>query len=226
MRLLIVEDNSDLASLVGEHFESLGHVTDFAGNGLTGLHLASTQDYDAIVLDVMLPGMDGISLCRKLRQEAGKHTPILILSARDGLDDKLTGFAAGGDDYLAKPFSVLELEARLKALTRRPNALDDQQSLAVGDLEFDLKCLRIARSGKDISLTPVARKMLALLMRESPRVVKRAEIEREVWGDHPPDGDALRVHICAVRSGIDKDFPQKLLHTVHGVGYRLAADKH
>lgn len=224
MRILLIEDNRDLAANIGEFLESKGHVLDFAADGVTGLHLASVNDYQAIVLDLMLPGIDGLDVCRRLREDARKITPVLMLTARDTLEDKLAGFKAGGDDYLVKPFSLLELEARLEALLKRTQMGAHQRALKVADLEFDLDTLVVKRSGKPVSLTPVARKILGVLMRAHHRVVTRAEIEQEIWGDDPPDGDVLRAHIYAIRNAIDKPFDAKLLHTIHGSGYRLAPD--
>jgi len=193
---------------------------DTAGDGVTGLHLAVVNVYDAIILDVMLPGVDGLSLCRKLRQEARKNTPVLMLTARDTLNDKLRGFDAGADDYLIKPFSLEELEARLQALARRAQH-GAVNRLQVADLILDLDTLEAHRAGHLLSLTPIGIKLLALLMRESPRVVLRRQIELELWGDDPPDSDAVRSHIYALRNAIDKFHSPKLLHTVHSTGYRL-----
>ncbi|HXG27990.1 MAG TPA: response regulator transcription factor [Nevskiales bacterium] len=221
MHILLIEDNVDLAANICEYLQARGHVMDSAGDGVTGLHLAVVNEYDAIILDVMLPGMDGLALCHKLRKEARRNTPVLMLTARDTLGDKLQGFESGADDYLVKPFLLEELEARLQALVRRTrHALDNR--LQVADLILDLDTLEVQRAGRRIELTPTSLKLLALLMRESPRVVSRRQIEQTLWGDDPPDSDALRAHIYALRSAIDKPFPVKLLHTLHSTGYRLA----
>jgi DNA-binding response OmpR family regulator len=222
MHLLLIEDNHDLAANICEYLQGRGHVMDTASDGVTGLHLAVVNDYDALILDVMLPGVDGLALCRKLRREARRNTLVLMLTARDTLGDKLQGFESGADDYLVKPFSLEELEARLLALVRRTrHAIANR--LQVGDLTLDLDTLEVSRAGQRIVLTPTGIKLLALLMRESPRVVSRRQVEQVLWGDDPPDSDALRAHIYALRSAIDKPFPVKLLHTVHSTGYRLAA---
>ena len=220
MRILIIEDNPDILANIGDYLQGKGHTPDFAADGISGLHLATVNDYDAIVLDLMLPGIDGLDVCRKLRQEAMLSTPVLMLTARDALSDKLAGFEAGGDDYLTKPFALAELEARLLALTRR---LDHQgnQVLRVADLKFDTQTLSIKRADQPIQLRPTTRKILALLMKHSNRVVSRSEIEHAVWGDDMPEGDSLRAHIYAIRNAIDKPFREKLLHTIHGVGFRL-----
>jgi DNA-binding response OmpR family regulator len=222
MHILLIEDNEDLAANICEYLQSRGHVTSRAGDGVTGLHLAVVNSYDAIILDVMLPGIDGLALCRKLREEACKSTPVLMLTARDTLNDKLRGFESGADDYLVKPFSLEELEARLQALTRR-NRHETDSLLQVADLTLDQQTLEARRAGRPLSLTPIGTRLLTLLMRESPRVVSRRQIEATLWGDHPPDSDAVRAHIYALRNTIDRPFSVKLLHTVHSTGYRLAA---
>ncbi|WP_455201506.1 response regulator transcription factor [Kaarinaea lacus] len=220
MRILIIEDNSDLAANIYDFLEVKGHTLDAAADGITGLHLAVVNDYDAIVLDVMLPGMDGLMLCKKLREEAGKQTPVLMLTARDTLNDKLAGFGMGADDYLVKPFELQELEARLLALQRR-NAGASARNLKVGDLSFDIDTLTVRRKDKIITLTPTGLKILELLMRKSPHVVSRREIEHMLWGDEPPDSDAIRSHMHTLRVAVDHPFDQALIHTVHGIGFRL-----
>lgn len=222
MHILLIEDHHDLAANICEYLQGRGHVMDAASDGITGLHLAVVNDYDAIILDGMLPGMDGLLLCQKLRQEARKNVPVLMLTARDTLKDKLKGFDAGADDYLVKPFSLEELEARLQALQRRTHHSVANQ-LQVADLILDLDTFQTRRAGQLLVLTPIGIKLLTLLMRESPRVVTRRQVEQALWGDEPPDSDAVRAHIYALRSVIDKPFPHKLLHTVHSTGYRLAA---
>jgi len=168
-----------------------------------------------------LPRLDGIELCRQLRAER-RTTPVIMLTARDQLDDKLLGFGVGADDYLVKPFSVKELEARLLALLNRLHPAEQATALQIADLCFNHQTLEVSRAGVPIELNPIQRKLLHYLMQESPRVVKRAQLEQRVWGDHPPDKDILRTHIYSLRNAIDKPFEQRLLHTVHGVGYRLA----
>jgi DNA-binding response OmpR family regulator len=220
VRVLIIEDNPDILANIGDYLQNKGHIPDFAEDGISGLHLATVNDYDAIVLDLMLPGIDGLDVCRKLRREAMLNTPVLMLTARDSLQDKLIGFEAGGDDYLTKPFALAELEARLQALVRRLDH-QDSQILQVADLQFDTQTLSIKRAGQAIQLRPTTRKILALLMKHSNRVVSRSEIEHAIWGDDMPEGDSLRAHIYAIRNAVDKSFPEKLLHTIHGVGFRL-----
>jgi DNA-binding response OmpR family regulator len=222
LRILIVEDNIDIAENIADFLEEQGHVLDFAMDGIGGLHLALTEDFDAIILDIMLPGMDGLTFCRKLREEGGKQTPVLMLTARDTLADKLEGFDAGADDYLVKPFELEELAARIGALVRRADH-PAQQHLRVGDLEIDLGKMQAQRAGRPIDLNRACLKILTMLMQASPNVVSRKEIERVLWGDMPPGSDALRSHIYALRRAIDKPFKHPLIQTVHGIGYRLAA---
>jgi DNA-binding response OmpR family regulator len=221
MNVLIIEDNADLAASVWDYLESLGYVTDAAGDGVTGLHLATVNDYDAIVLDLILPGLDGLDLCRKLRVDALKSTPVLMLTARDTLQDKLEGFEVGADDYLVKPFALEELDARLGALARRARPSSMARRLHAADLIFDLDTLEVERAGRSIFLTPTALQILELLMRHPGRVVTRRELETALWGDLPPDSDALSYHIHTLRSAIDKPFHGHLLQTVHRIGYRL-----
>ena len=221
MRLLIIEDNRDIAANIADYLEPLGHELDFASDGLTGLHLAATRPFDAIVLDLMLPGMDGISLCRTLRNDGNVSTPVLMLTARDQLDDKLEGFRAGADDYLVKPFSVKELEVRLQALVKRSMPGAGKRLLQVADLQFNLETLEAHRAGQLLDLNPIQRKLLELLMMNSHRVVPREELENHIWGDSLPDNDVLRTHIYGLRNVIDRNFEPKLLHTVHGAGYRI-----
>ena len=223
MHLLLVEDHHDLAANIGEYLEGQGHAVDYAADGLSGLHLAAVNTYDALILDINLPGLDGLSLCKRLREGNRPAVPVLMLTARDTERDTLSGFDAGADDYLTKPFSLPELHARLKALTRR--ASGGQEILNVSDLVFDVRTLVARRSGRRLELTPTGLKLLEKLMRASPAVVSRQDVERALWGDDPPESDAaLRGHIHALRSAIDTDSGDKLLHTVHGMGYRLVAD--
>ena len=222
MRVLIIEDNPDIAANLGDYLEDLGHTVDFAGDGITGLHLAVVNNFDSIILDLALPGMDGLEVCRKLRQEAGRDTPVLMLTARDRLEDKLAGFDTGADDYLVKPFELQEVAARLKVLASRGRRRA-QRELTVGDLRYNLDTLNVTRDGQEIYLNPIGLKLLQCLMDASPNVVSRAELETEVWGEEMPDSDSLRVHIHSLRSAIDKPFNSNMIQTRHGIGYRLVA---
>jgi DNA-binding response OmpR family regulator len=170
----------------------------------------------------MLAGIDGITICRKLREEARRDTPLLMLTARDTIDDKLAGLDAGADDYLVKPFEIRELEARVRTLLRRHRGALGRDTLRVGDLVLDTSTMAVSRAGTPIKLMPIGIKLLTILMRASPRVVSRQQLEHEVWGDVLPDSDTLRSHLYALRRAIDKPFGRSLLHTLPGLGYRLA----
>lgn len=220
--ILLVEDNHDIAAMIGDHLESNGYEVDYAADGLTGLHLAVTESFDAIILDLMLPGMDGLEICRKLRDDAGKDTPILMLTARDTLEDKVAGLDAGADDYLVKPFEMPELDARVNAMLRRASGEMTSQVLRVADLTLNTGTYEVEREGTSLTLTPICLKLLIALMKSSPKVISRRDLERAVWDDIVPDSDALRSHLYNLRKVIDKPFEQPLLHTVQGLGYRLA----
>lgn len=222
MRILVIEDNLDIAANLFDFFEAKGHVVDMAGDGLSGLHLATVNTYDAIVLDIMLPGLDGFTLCRKLRQEARLATPVLMLTARDSLEDKIAGLEAGADDYVVKPFALREVETRLRALARRAQGDLGQVVLRVANLAFDTGTYRVTRDGRSIELPPIPLKLLETLLRQSPRVVPRRELEHAIWGDTPPDSDALRAHMHILRAAVDGTGEAPLIHTLRGVGYQLA----
>ena len=224
MRILIVEDQIEILRNLAEYLEMKGYIVDCAYDGLGGLHLAVTGNYDLIVLDLVLPGMDGITLSRRLRQESQIYTPIIMLTARDGVEDKLAGFKAGADDYLVKPFSLQELQARIEAVLRRSKAEFGRQ-LEVGDLRYDLDNLVVRRRGNTLKINPIGLKLLEKLMRASPNVVRKETLEELLWGETPPDSDSLRSHIHLLRQTIDKPFDQPLLHTVHGIGYCLRESK-
>ncbi|MET1080041.1 MAG: response regulator transcription factor [Pseudomonas sp.] len=221
MRILLVEDNRDILANLADYLSIKGYSVDCAQDGLSGLHLASNEHYDLIVLDIMLPGLDGYTLCKRLREEARRDTPVIMLTARDQLDDRLQGFRAGADDYLLKPFALSELAARIEAVLRRSSG-GGRRSLQVGDLSYDLDTLEVKRQERPLKLNPVGLKLLAVLMQKSPHVVRREVLEEALWGDDCPDSDSLRSHVHQLRQVIDKPFSSPLLHTLHGVGYRLA----
>ncbi|MEO5347731.1 MAG: response regulator transcription factor [Magnetococcus sp. YQC-9] len=222
LRILFIEDHADLAANLTDYFEAKGHVVDLAMDGVTGLHLALVNPYDILVLDLMLPGMDGLTLCHKLRHEAGRTIPVIMLTARTTLNDKVSGFASGADDYLIKPFELKELEMRILALSKRASGRMARRVLQVADLEFNLNTLRAQRGGRTLDLPAISLKILELLMLRAPGVVERRDIEQAVWGDDPPDSDALRVHMHTLRSAIHAPGAPPLLHTLRGIGYRLA----
>lgn len=221
MRILVVEDNVDILTNVLDYLELKGFSVDCAQDGLSGLHLAATEHYDLIVLDIMLPGIDGYQFCQRLRDDAHRDTPILMLTARDALDDRLRGLRAGADDYLVKPFALAELVARIEAIMRRSRG-GIRRELRVGDLVFDPDTHQATRAGQRLKLNPMGTKLLVLLMHKSPAVVKKEVLELEMWGEEIPDRDSLRSHIHQLRQVVDKPFAKPLIHTVHGVGYRIA----
>ncbi|MFK5913102.1 MAG: response regulator transcription factor [Woeseiaceae bacterium] len=221
MRILIIEDNKDIAANLADYLENQGNTIDAAADGITGLHMAVVNDYEVIILDLMLPGMDGIEVCKKIRTEALKQTPILMLTARDTVEDKLNGFSVGADDYLVKPFSMRELYARLQVLSRRQIKSMVNNKLLVADLELDLGTMEVKRGNKMIELAPIGKKLLEELMRVAPQLVRRQKLEHVIWGDMPPDSDALRAHMHNLRRSIDKPFDIQLLQTERGLGYRL-----
>lgn len=223
LSLLVVEDHLDIAENIGDYLTAQGHLVDFAMDGITGMHLALTVEFDVIILDLMLPGMDGLTLCKKLRQEAGKQTPVLMLTARDTLADKLEGFNTGADDYLVKPFALEELMARVYALAKR-TLNTREQLLKVADLEMDPGTMCVNRQGKPVELNRTCLQILKILMEAHPNVVKRQQLETALWGDQPPGSDSLRSHFYLLRSKIDKPFSTSILQTVHGIGYRLVEE--
>jgi DNA-binding response OmpR family regulator len=221
MHVLLIEDSADPSANLGEFLESRGNLVSYARDGVEGLHLAVSDSYDAVILDLGLRGLDGITVCKRLRERARRDVPLLMLTARDSEEDKLRGFEAGADDYVTKPFSLPELLARLKAIVRRSTG--PGEVLQVADLMFDLRTLIVRRGDRVLNLAPTGMRILEQLMRVSPGVVTREQIERTVWGNEPPDSEAaLRGHISIIRSAVDSNGERKLLHTVHGSGYRLA----
>jgi DNA-binding response OmpR family regulator len=223
IRALIVEDNRDICENIAAYLEKHGYILDFAYDGISAMHLALTNPFDVIVLDLMLPGMDGLWFCHTLRADAKVDTPVLMLTARDTLDDKLEGFKAGADDYLVKPFALQELHARLQALYKRSHRRTGKL-LVVGDLIVNRSTLQVHRAGRRIELTPAGMRLLQRLMEEAPSVVARDELETLLWADERPDGDALRSHLYKLRQAIDRPFDSPLIHTVHRIGYRIAED--
>jgi DNA-binding response OmpR family regulator len=220
--VLLIEDDKQVAETISQFLELRGYAVDYAGDGISGLHLGVTNSYDILILDCLLPGMNGLDVCRKLRREGKSSMPILMLTGCDSLDDKVLGLQAGADDYLVKPFAMRELEARVQALIRRERRQVSAEVMTVADLSLDMGSLRLVRAGQTLTISPIALKLLTILMRESPRVVSRRDLEREVWGDALPDSDTLRSHLYHLRRIIDKPFAQPLLHTLPSTGYRIA----
>ena len=224
MRILVIEDDQDAAAFLVKGLNDSGHVVDHAADGIDGLHMAETNRYDVMVVDRMLPGTDGLSIVRKLR-EREIDTPALVLSALGEVDDRVEGLAAGGDDYLTKPYALAELMARLEALVRRARPEQAATHLQVGDLQMDRLKRKVTRDGQDILLQPREFRLLEYLMRHAGQVVTRTMLLENVWDFHfDPQTNVVDVHISRLRSKIDKEFERPLLHTVRGSGYRL--DEH
>jgi len=223
LKVLLIEDNRDIAENICLYLDGAGHTTDYAANADQALGLAAVNRYDILIVDVMLPGTDGLSLCRRLRSQHDIDTPVLMLTARDELSDKLDGFDAGADDYMTKPFELEELRARLLALTRRASGRT-RQVLRVGELQLDARSLRVTRDGHQLDLSPTGFRLLREMMLAYPNLVFRDDIERSIWGDDPPDSDALRSHVFALRKVVDRPFAHKMVETVHGIGFRLRVD--
>ncbi len=221
MRILVVEDDKKIASFIIKGLKQAGYAADHMSDGQSGLIQAQSVDYDALIIDIMLPQLDGFTLIERLRAKK-KFTPCLILSAKSGLDDKLKGFRAGTDDYLTKPFSFSELLARLQALLRRSSRQQQTTTLTVGDLCMDLFTRRVERGSKVIELQPREYSLLEYLMRNSGNVVSKTMIMEHVWDYHfDPETNVVDVLVHRLRNKIDKGFEKKLLHTVRGVGYVL-----
>lgn len=223
MNILLVEDDFDVARNICEFFEADGHEVEWAPDGLIGLECATRERRDVIILDIALPRLSGTELCLRLRELGFDDVPILMLTARSELSDKVAAFKYGADDYVVKPFALEELDGRLHALTRRAGGNGRGSLLRVGDLEFNTATHSVRRGETAISITATGRKILEALMRNTHRVVSRQEIEHVVWGDDPPRSDSLKIHIHSLREAIDKPFGMSLLHTIRGAGYRIHA---
>ncbi len=221
MRILVVEDDEVAAEYVKKGLSEAGHVVDLAADGETALEMAQGADYDALILDRMLPKKDGLEVLSDLRED-GNATPVLILSALGEVDHKVEGLRAGGDDYLAKPYSFTELLARVEAIGRRSDPTAAVTKLKVGDLEMDLLARTVKRAGQKVLLQPREFRLLECLMRNAGRVVTRTMLLEKVWDYHfDPQTNVIDVHISRLRGKIDKEFETPLLHTVRGAGYRL-----
>jgi two-component system OmpR family response regulator len=225
MKILVIEDDAEAARYLVKGLAETGYVVDHAEEGRQGLFMASSSAYDALIVDRMLPGLDGLSLVAALRA-ADIRTPALILSALGSVDDRVKGLRAGGDDYLVKPYAFSELLARLEALLRRGSAAPAAATkLRVGDLEMDLLGRTVKRDGQTLDLLPREFRLLEFLMRHSGQVVTRTMLLEHVWDYHfDPQTNVIDVHVSRLRQKIDKSFPKPLLHTVRGAGYMLRAD--
>jgi two-component system OmpR family response regulator len=224
MKILLVEDDRRASEYLAKGLRELGHVVECAFDGEEGLHAAQTGSYDAIILDRMMPKMDGLDVVRRLRL-AGQAVPVLILSALDEVDERIEGLRAGGDDYLAKPYHLEELAARLEALVRRHGEAAPTGKLKVSDLELDIRARRVLRAGRKVDLTAREFQLLEFLMRHAGQVVTRTMILEGVWDYHfDPKTNVIDVHISRLRQAIDKGFDRPLLHTVRGAGYTLTEE--
>lgn len=223
LRLLIIEDSLALRSQLGPLLEAQGHRVDFAADGRTGLALALAEPPDVLVLDLGLPGLDGLRVCERLRREADRHVPILMLTARDAVEDKVRGFEAGADDYLVKPFAIAELQARCLALARR-HRIGEPLKLVLGSLVIDRRSRQVTRAGQRLELPNIPFQLLLALAEAWPRTLTRSELIQRVWGDEAPPSDPLRSHLYFLRQALDRPFDVPMLRTVHGVGFKLEPD--
>lgn len=222
MHVLIVEDDTALATNIGEYLEQQGDQPDFAGDGAIGLQLCQINAYDAVILDLRMPRVDGITFCQRLRTEMHSYLPVLMLTARDTVADRIEGFEAGSDDYLCKPFALREMYLRLQAIGRRGRRSGDTERLVAGMVEIDLKQRLIRCGDETVELTPIVFKMLEMLVRAFPGIVTRAQFEREIWNDEPPESDAaLRGHVHRLRELLRQAAGAQVIRTIHGVGYQL-----
>jgi two-component system OmpR family response regulator len=221
MRILVVEDDVKIASFIVKGLEAAGYAVDHVLDGEKGLELALSEPYDTAIIDIMLPKRDGLSLVEALRK-AKIRTPVIILSAKGSVDDRIKGLQTGGDDYLTKPFAFSELLARVQALIRRASGLAEPTRLAVGDLSLNLLTREVSRGGKKIDLQPIEFSLLEYLMRQAGRVVSKTMIMEHVWNyDFDPQTNVVEARICRLRDKIDRGFGRKLIHTLRGVGYVL-----
>lgn len=220
MNVLLVEDSKNVAEVIFDYFEGGSIELDYAATGTLGLQLAKTNNYDCIVLDLMLPGIDGLKICELLRDE-GNDTPVIMLTARDTDDDMLKGFNIGADDYIVKPFNIEVLEARLMSLTRRHSGSGFKTELKHDALKMNLSTYQVWRDGLEIKLSPSCFKILQLLIEKAPEILSRQEIESALWTNDMPDQDVLRKHIYQLRTKVDKPFNSQLIETIPKIGYRL-----
>lgn len=222
--ILLIEDNESLSENIADYLEGRGHRIDFAYDGRSGLDAALARAFDAVILDLSLPRLDGIEVCRELRDRASRHVPILMLTARDTLEDKLRGFDCGADDYLTKPFQLAELAVRCETLARRHQVGTDFL-IRIGSLALDRRAGEAARETAKLRLTPITFRILLTLAEAYPAAVTRHDLTRKVWGEDPPDSDSLRSHVHLLRAVLDRPFATPMLQTIHGVGFRLRSDQ-
>jgi two-component system OmpR family response regulator len=221
MRILLVEDDGKIASFIIKGLKAAGYAVDHARDGEEGLHLALSEPYDTAIIDIMLPKLDGLALIERMRS-AKLRTPVIILSAKGSIDDRVKGLQTGGDDYITKPFAFSELLARVQALMRRAGGLAEPTGLTAGDMSMNLLTREVTRGAKKIELQPIEFSLLEYLMRNAGQVVSKTMIMEHVWNyNFDPQTNVVEARICRLRDKIDRDFEQKLIHTVRGVGYVL-----
>jgi two-component system OmpR family response regulator len=224
MRLLLIEDDLKIASFIVKGFKSAGFAVDHADDGIKGLDLGLSESYDTVIVDIMLPGCNGLAVIERLRQEK-IMTPVIILSAKDSIDDRVKGLQIGGDDYLTKPFAFSELLARVQALIRRQSSSAEPSRLTAGDLSMDLFTRKVNRAGRDIDLQPREFALLEYLLRNRDKVVSKTMIMEHVWDyNFDPQTNVVEARICRLREKVDKEFDEKMIQTVRGVGYVLKTE--
>ena len=224
MRILLVEDDFDLSENLIEFLTDEGYHCDFAHTGEVAIELLHENTYDVIILDICLPGIDGFEVCKKLRQVMGLNIPVIMLTARTSITDKLCGFDSGTDDYLSKPFEIAELKVRIEALSKRTRPLQSH-IITVGDLVYNVDEGIVKRADVVIQLPPVCLQLLHTLMEASPNIVSKSDLEYSVWGVTPPETNALKAHLYTLRNLIDKPFDKKLISTIRGQGYKIVGDE-
>jgi DNA-binding response OmpR family regulator len=220
MKILLIEDHDELAAQLGDFLGSLGWHIDFSSTGRRGIALALEHEYDLIILDLNLPDIDGTEVCREIKSKSQLNIPILMLTARDSFADKVKGFDIGADEYLTKPYDLRELALRCRVLTRRQE-LYQSNTISLGDISLDLNENRATRSDRDIALNKTSFSILLMLMKAYPNPVSKSRIIHELWGDAPPETDALKSHIYNLRLAIDKPFAKNIVKTIVNVGYKL-----
>lgn len=226
IRLLIVEDHVALAQNLADFFEGDDYILDFAADGLSALHLLSSNTYDVVVLDIMLPGLNGFDVCHRMRQELGLGTPVIMMTAKDQIPDKERGFLAGSDDYLVKPFSLRELQLRIDALHKRGQGRHEQSGIAVGDLRYHPGTLTVTASGKgSVELSGNAARLFETLIRAYPDYVSYLALAESAWGEKEVDPHVIRTHVYMLRKQLQTHFDRNLIKTVHGRGYKLSVDE-
>ena len=220
--VLIVEDNQDIAIQLGDFLSSKGFIVDFAGDGKTAINLLQQESFDLVILDLMLPDTDGLNICQHIKQNSKINIPVLMLTARDSLDEKVKGFDAGTDDYLTKPFALEEVYVRCKALVNRKQ-LHRENILTIGDLSINFLQHSVIRNGQAVSLSSTDFSILKVLAEAYPNAVSKRQLAEQVWGDELPATDAVRSHIYTLRGAIDKPFDYAIIKTLHGIGFKLEA---